>query len=113
MRLRGIAKAIELDLRCSYRSRFRQFSDAFERLARAAHGRAQRRYVLAVGFWRLRPGSNEGRPAARLEYREGPLRDIPADGIEHGIAIANRESDIFFVVVDDFISSKTAHVGVV
>jgi hypothetical protein len=77
-----LRQAIELDLRRAYGPRLKQLDDALEMPAGASNRRPQRRYIVAAGFWRLRAGSDERRPTARLEHREGPLCHIAADTAE-------------------------------
>ena len=80
----GFGQTIERDLRRPYRPRLKQLGDAIEMPARASDRRPQRRYVVAIRLWRLAAGRDKGGAAARFEDREGPLRNITADGIEGG-----------------------------
>jgi hypothetical protein len=82
MRIAGLGQAIERDLRRPYRPRLKQLGDAIEMPACASDRRPQRRHVVAIRLWRLGAGRDKGRAAHRLEDREGPLRNIAADGIE-------------------------------
>jgi hypothetical protein len=52
-------------------------------------------------------------PTARLEHREGALRHVAADRVEDGVAIGHNLSEIFGVVVDDFIRAEAAHIVMV
>src|SRR4029453_8294404 len=106
MSIGRLGQTIELDLRCTYGSRPEQFDDAFERPAGAARPRAQRDYVIACRLRRVRSGSDKGRPTTRLEHRERALRNVPADGVENGVAVPHGLSEIDHVVVDDFIGSE-------
>ena len=110
MGIRRLGQTIELDLRDTYGSRLEQFDDAFERSAGAADRWPQRDDVIACRFWRLRPGSDKGRPTAWLEHGERTLRDVPADGVENRVAIPHGLSEIDHVVVNDFIGSEAAHI---
>jgi hypothetical protein len=58
--------------------------DAIEMPAFASDRRPQRLHVVAIRLWRLGAGRDKRRAAARLEDREGPLRNIAADRIEDG-----------------------------
>src|ERR1039458_6088147 len=79
-------------------------------LASTSNWRPERRHIIAIGLWRLRAGSNESGATARLEYREGFLRHISADGIEDGVATGYNLSEILCVVVDDLIGSEVADI---
>src|SRR6266511_6305552 len=81
-----------------------------ERPAGAADRRPQRDYVIACRLRRVRSGSDKGRPTTRLEHRERALRNVPADGVENGVAVPHGLSEIDHVVVDDFIGSEAAHI---
>ena len=83
---------------------------ALHGLARTRHRRPQRRHIAAVGLRRLRARRNEGGAAARLEHREGFLRHIAADGVEHGVATFHHLGEILCVVVDDLVGAETADI---
>src|SRR5919201_4220394 len=103
MSIGRLGQTIELDLRRTYGSCLEQLDDTFERLAGAADRTPQRDHITACRFRRVRSGSDKGCPTARLEHRERALRDIPADGVEHGVAIPHGLSEIDRVVVDDLV----------
>src|SRR5215510_9430910 len=83
----GFGQPIELDVGRADGAGRNEFGDALDMPAGTSHGGPERRDVVAVGLWRLRARRDEGRAATRLEHREGLLRYVPADGVEHGVAI--------------------------
>src|SRR5262249_23521325 len=93
-----------------YGSCLEQFGDALERIPRPSNHGSERCHIIAIGFWRLRAGSDEGRPATRLEYREGLLRDITADSVANGIATRHNLREILRIVVDDVIGTQVTHI---
>src|SRR4051795_3805204 len=109
----GFRQPIELDLGSSYRPRLEQLSDPIEMPPGAAHGRPEGLYVVAIRLGRFCARRDEGRAAARLEDREGALGNVPADGIEDGIAIGHELGEITGVVVDDFIRTDVTQIGMV
>src|ERR1700730_16056608 len=106
----GVGQPIELALGRAYGARFKQLGDTFDMAAGASDRGPQRRDVVALGLWRLRARRDEGRTSARLEHRERPLRYLPADGVEDGVAILRHFGEILRVVVDDFVGAEAAHV---
>src|SRR5215468_3511406 len=106
MGVRGFGQPIELDRGRSDGAGRIELGDALDMAAGASDGGSQRRDVVAVGLGRLRARRDEGRAAARLEYRKALLRYVPADGVEDGVAILHHLGEILRVVVDDFIGSK-------
>src|SRR6201982_1165907 len=96
----GFGQAIELDLGRAHGAGRKELGDAFDMAAGASPGGPPRRDVVAVGLWRLRARRDEGRASTRLEHRKGPLRYVPADGVEDGVAILRHLGEILRVVVD-------------
>src|SRR5664280_3142604 len=79
-------------------------------LASTSNRGPERRHIIAIGLWRLRTRSNEGGATARLEHREGFLRNVATDSIEDGVATGHNLSEILRVVVDDLIGSELADI---
>jgi len=99
VRVAGLRQTIQRDLRSAYRTRLKQLADSIEMPARASDRRAKRLHVVALGLGRLWAGSDKSRASARLEYREGLLRHITADGIEDRVAIGHDLREIVGVVI--------------
>src|SRR5262249_49722202 len=99
----GFGQPIELDLGRADGAGLKQLGDALDMAAGASDRGPQRRDVVAVRLGRLRARRDEGRAAARLQHRERFLSHIPADGVEHGVAIFRNFREILRVVVDDFV----------
>src|SRR5262249_15671693 len=94
----GFGQPIELDVWPADGAGGNQSGDARDMAGGTSHGGPERRDVVAVGLWRLRARRDEGRAAARLEHRERPLRHVPTDGVEDGVAIFRNASEILRVV---------------
>ena len=87
MRGHGLAELIARDFRRTDGSECDQLHDALEMWPIASDAGPQSDNVATNRLWRLCSGGNKGRPAARFQHSERPLRDIAADGIEHGVAV--------------------------
>ena len=55
----GLRQAIALDLRRAYGPSLKQLGDVIEMSAGASNRRTERRYIVAVGHWRLRARSDK------------------------------------------------------
>jgi hypothetical protein len=76
----------------------------------ASDARPQGNNVAAVWLRRLCSRGNKGRPPPWFQHSERPLRDISADGIEHGVAVSHDLGKIHSIVVDDFIGPDFAQI---
>ena len=68
---------------------------------------------LRLGFGACAPEAIKAARPPRLDHRKGPLRHVAADGIEYGVATSHNLSEIFSVVIDDFIGSEAAYIFMV
>src|SRR5215470_15393802 len=94
MSIGSLGQAISSDLGRAYSAGLIELHNPLERPATASDRRPQRGDIGALRLWRLCARSDEGRAAARLQHREGPLRHVAADRVKHGVAIGNRLREI-------------------
>ena len=110
LRGHGFAEPIAGHVRRPHGPSRDQRHDALEMGPIASDAGPQGNDVAAVRLWRLCAGGDKGRPAARFQHRERPLRDISADGIEDGVAVSHGPGEIHRIVVDDLIGADLAKI---
>src|SRR4029453_8774431 len=89
MSIGSLGQPIELDLGRTNSTCPIQLDNTLERPTTTPNGRPQRRYIGAFRLWRLCARRDEGRSAAWLEHRKGPLRHVAPDRVKDSVAIGD------------------------